>query len=154
MVSSPAVEVIGVSPVLRSRKHPVPYVFFASPGATAPWPKSAACWSPAIPATGMPAGSPSWATVSPNTPAEGPTRGNTSRGMPRWPSSSASHSSRRMSKQSVRDAFDGSVAWTRPPVSCQRSHVSTVPKASSPRAARSERSGRLASSQAILVPEK
>ena len=31
---------------------PVPYVAFASPGAKQPWPKSAACWSPAIPATG------------------------------------------------------------------------------------------------------
>jgi hypothetical protein len=30
----------------------------------------------------------------------------------------------------VRDAFETSVAWTAPPVSRQRSHVSTVPKAS------------------------
>ena len=59
-----------------------------------------------------------------------------------------------MSKQSVREAFEGSVAWTRPPVSCQRSQVSTVPNASSPRAARARSSGRASSSHAIFVPEK
>ena len=35
-----------------STKLPVPYVAFASPGAKQPCPKSAACWSPAIPAIG------------------------------------------------------------------------------------------------------
>jgi hypothetical protein len=34
-----------------------------------------------------------------------------------------------MSKSSVRDAFVASVAWTRPPVSFQMSHVSIVPNA-------------------------
>jgi len=86
--------------------------------------------------------------------ADGRTAGNTSRGMRRWPVSSASQSSRRMSKQRVREAFEGSVAWTRPPVSCQRSQLSTVPNASSPRAARSRRSGRASRSHAIFVPEK
>ena len=45
----------GCVPVFWSRKQPVPYVFFASPGATHIWPKSAACWSPAMPAIGSPA---------------------------------------------------------------------------------------------------
>src|SRR5207248_2371467 len=40
------------SAVFTSRKHPVPYVFFASPAAKHVWPKSAACWSPATPAMG------------------------------------------------------------------------------------------------------
>ena len=40
------------SPRLTSTNVPVPYVAFASPGAKQPWPKRAACWSPAIPATG------------------------------------------------------------------------------------------------------
>jgi hypothetical protein len=35
----------------------------------------------------------------------------------------------------VRDAFDGSVAWTAPPVSCHSSHVSIVPNRTSPRSA-------------------
>jgi hypothetical protein len=39
-------------PVFCRRKHPVPYVFFVSPGDTHICPKSAACWSPAIPAIG------------------------------------------------------------------------------------------------------
>ena len=41
--------------------------------------------------------------------------------------------------RSVRDALETSVACTRPPVSFQRSQVSTVPNASSPRAARRAR---------------
>ena len=40
-------------PVFISRKQPVPYVFFASPGAKQVCPKSAACWSPAHPAMGI-----------------------------------------------------------------------------------------------------
>ena len=59
-----------------------------------------------------------------------------------------------MSKQSVREAFDGSVACTAPPVSCQSSHVSTVPKHSSPRSARGRSAGSWSSIQRILVPEK
>ena len=51
-----------------------------------------------------------------------------------------------MSKQSVRDAFDGSVACTRPPVRRQSSQESTVPKASSPRSA-SERAPGTSSSE-------
>ena len=59
-----------------------------------------------------------------------------------------------MSKQSVREALDGSVAWTAPPVRRQRSQESTVPKASSPRSARCRAPGTSSRSQRILVPEK
>ena len=45
-------EKTGLSPVFISRKPPVPKVFFASPAEKQVCPKSAACWSPAIPATG------------------------------------------------------------------------------------------------------
>ncbi len=59
-----------------------------------------------------------------------------------------------MSKQSVREAFDGSVAWTAPPLSRQSSHESTVPKASWPRSAALRAPSTSSSSQRILVPEK
>src|SRR5262245_19599826 len=76
VVSRPCAEAIGVAPVLRRRKQPVRYVFLAEPASKQHWPKRAACWSPAIPVMGMPAGS-SPAAVSPNTPAEGFTAGKT-----------------------------------------------------------------------------
>jgi hypothetical protein len=47
------VEATATPPVFINRKQPVPYVFFASPGAWHACPKSAACWSPAMPAIGM-----------------------------------------------------------------------------------------------------
>ena len=59
-----------------------------------------------------------------------------------------------MSKQSVREAFDGSVACTAPPVRRHSSQLSTVPKASSPRSARPRAPGTSSRSQRILVPEK
>ena len=59
-----------------------------------------------------------------------------------------------MSKRSVREAFEQSVAWTRPPVSFQMSHESTVPKATSPPSARRLKPGVLSKSQRIFVPEK
>ena len=46
-------------PVFKTRNAPVPYVFLAIPASKQPWPKSAACWSPATPAIGIPAGTPS-----------------------------------------------------------------------------------------------
>ena len=54
----------------------------------------------------------------------------------------------------VRLALVGSVAWTRPPVSTQTSHVSTVPKSSSPASARSLAPGTFLRIQAILLAEK
>jgi hypothetical protein len=97
---------------------------------------------------------PSRAIVSPKTPADGRTAGNTARGMRRRSVSSASQSSGECrSRACARRSRDRS-RGTRPPVSCQRSQVSTVPNASSPCAARARSSGWASSSHAILVPEK
>ena len=52
VVSRRFVECSGSSPVFISMKQPVPYVFLAMPGSKQAWPKSAACWSPAIPPSG------------------------------------------------------------------------------------------------------
>ena len=54
----------------------------------------------------------------------------------------------------VREALLGSVTCSAPPVSFQISQVSMVPKASSPRSARSRAPGTLSSSQRSLLPEK
>ena len=54
----------------------------------------------------------------------------------------------------VREALLGSVRWSAPPVSFHSSQVSIVPKASSPRRARSRAPGTWSSSQRILLPEK
>ena len=50
--------------------------------------------------------------------------------MPKSSSSSSSQPSVASETSSVRDAFVSSVTWTRPPVSFQTSHESTVPNAS------------------------
>jgi hypothetical protein len=54
----------------------------------------------------------------------------------------------------VREALVTSVTCSRPPVSFQIIQESMVPKASSPRSARSRTPSTLSSSQRILVPEK
>ena len=54
----------------------------------------------------------------------------------------------------VREALLTSVTCTRPPVSCQTSHESTVPNASLPSAAFARAPGTLSRIHAILVPEK
>ena len=59
-----------------------------------------------------------------------------------------------MSKRSVRLAFEGSVTCAAPRVRFQMSHESTVPKASSPFAARPRAPGTLSSSHFNFVPEK
>ena len=106
----------------------MPYVAFASPGAKQPWPKRAACWSPAIPATG---------SVTPRndasaaTPDEATTSGSTARSTPNSASSSSSQSPVARSSSIVRDAFVTSVTCAAPPVSFHTSHASIVPKASS-----------------------
>ncbi len=69
-------------------------------------------------------------------------------------SRSASHALRCTLKSMVREALLTSVTCTLPPVSCQISQLSTVPKASSPRSARARRPGTLSSSQTSLVAEK
>ncbi len=154
VASSPPLEAIAVAPVFMSRKQPVPYVFLAIPGSKQAWPKSAACWSPATPAIGTPDGSQPRSAVSPKSPADGRTVGSRGAGTPSSASIVSSQASLRMSRRSVRDALEGSVAWTRPPVRFHRSHVSTVPNASSPRRARSRAPDTASSSQRIFVPEK
>ena len=52
IVESPWSEITGVEPVLRSRKVPVPWVVFASPGRRQPCPNSAADWSATAAAIG------------------------------------------------------------------------------------------------------
>jgi hypothetical protein len=118
------------------------------------WPNSAACWSPAIPAIGTPAGSQPTSLVSAQGPEESTTAGSISRGMPSTPSISASQSTVFRSRHSVREALVTSVACTRPPVSFQSSHASTVPNASAPCPARGRAPATWSSSQPILVPEK
>ena len=105
--------------------------------------------------SGMPRRAARRAAVSPNTPADGFTAGSSASGTP---------SSRQQllvparargcrSRACARRSTDRSRA-PRPPVSCQSSHESTVPKQSSPRSARWRAPGTSSSSQRILVPEK
>src|SRR5207244_1889652 len=54
-------------PRTRSSSAAVPKVILASPQCTQPWPRSDACWSPAIPAMG---GAPGRAVASPTIPDE------------------------------------------------------------------------------------
>ena len=143
VVSSPSAGAGSRSPAFRSTKLPVPYVFLAIPGWAQPWPKRAACWSPAIPATGI---SPPNSEVVPKIPADGIGSGRRSGSTPSSPQSSGSQRRSPMSKSIVRDAFERSVAWR--PVSLNTSHESTVPKIA-PRASSTFRS-----SHSILVPEK
>ena len=128
-------------------------MFFARPGSTQPCPKSADCWSPATPAIGIAAPSTS-ASVAPKSPLESRTSGSIARGTPSASSRNGSQSPSWMSKSSVRDAFDGSVANTRPPVSFQISHVSTVPKQSSPASARACAPSTASRMKRTFVPEK
>ncbi len=67
---------------------------------------------------------------------------------------SASHSPVWMFHSIVREAFDTSVTCRRPRVSCQTSQLSMVPKASSPRAARSRPPSTWSRIQRSLVAEK
>jgi hypothetical protein len=75
-VVSRASDGAAVSPVCSSRNEPVPYVFLASPGRKQAWPKSAACWSPAMPAIGTAAPN-NDGSVSPTTPLESTTSDST-----------------------------------------------------------------------------
>ena len=76
------------------------------------------------------------------------------RGMLRAFKRVSSQSRRRMSKSMVREALVTSVTWTAPPVSFQRSQVSTVPKRISPRSAFSWAPSTWSRSHRILVAEK
>ncbi len=86
--------------------------------------------------------------------ADGWTSGRIGRGTRSRSSSSLSQSPVWMLNSIERDALVGSVTCVRLCDICQTSHVSMVPKASSPRSARARTPGRLSSSQPIFVPEK
>jgi hypothetical protein len=83
------------APVLSTRKLPVPYVFFASPGEKQTCPTVVACWSPRQPAIGTSAPIGPFARVTPNRPAphESQMRGSMARGTSNSCSSSSSQSS-------------------------------------------------------------
>ena len=103
------------SPVWTSRNAPVPYVHFASPASRQPWPKSAACWSPATPVIGTPAGKGPTRAVVPNRPEEASDlRQDPARHAEEREQSVAASRRRRRSYRSVREALVGSVAWTAP----------------------------------------
>jgi len=94
------------------------------------------------------------ASVWPKSALDGSTSGMSERGMRRSASSSSSHWLVRTLNSMVRLALLTSVTWRLPPVSCQMSQLSTVPKASSPRSAASRAPGTWSSSHCSLVPEK
>src|SRR5215204_1571943 len=153
VVTSWLFEAIGDVPVFCSRKQPVPYVFFVSPGDTHIWPKSAACWSPAIPAIGRSA-SPRSAETRPYTSDDERTSGRTLGGTLTMRRSSSSQASVWMLNNIVRDALLTSVRCTVPPVRFHTSHESTVPNARCPCSAPARAPGTLSRIQAILLPEK
>ncbi len=122
------------------------------PSSTHAWPKRAACWSPATPATGA-----SWpynasGLVIPSVPALAATRGNAHSGTSSSASSSGSQRPAPMSHSIVRDAFDGSVRCS--PVSLKINHESIVPNTAPPVRARSRSPSTLRNSHSILVAEK
>ena len=110
-------------------------MFLASPALQHNWPKSAACWSPAMPAIGTPP-RPSDVVTSPTRSLDHFTSGSMLAGIPKSFSRSPSHSPFTMLKSSVREALVTSVTCLWPLVRCHTSQLSMVPKASSPRSAR------------------
>ena len=128
MVSSPSVGGGWWGPRLTSTNEPVPYVFLVIPGSWHACPKSAACWSPAIPLTGTRSPAARSGSEIAKRPLLGSTSARHERGIRNRSSSSSDHASRSMSNSMVRLAFDGSVTCT-----CARFHISqesTVPNAS------------------------
>ena len=85
---------------------------------------------------------------------EGTTCGNTAAGTRSSASMAGSHSPVRRFSRSVRLALLASVTWCLPPVRFHTSQLSMVPKASSPRSARSRAPGTWSRIHASLVPEK
>src|SRR6188472_1660441 len=100
VVSSPSAEAPASSPRATRTNVPVPYVALASPGVKHPCPKSAACWSPAIPAIGTRAPR---SVASPITAEERTTSGSTARSTPNSSSSSSSQAPAARSRSIVRD---------------------------------------------------
>ena len=158
VVSRPCAEARGSAPVFRSRNAPVPYVFFAWPGAKHAWPNVAACWSPASAVIGI--GRPkSSGAVSPKTPDVGRTSGQhrrrhaDEREQLVVPGEAVDVEEERPA--GVRDVgrVDGAARRV-PPVSRQSRNVSTVPKASSPRSARERAPGTASRMCAIFGPRE
>ncbi len=119
-MSIPVSERTASVPVCISTNEPVPYVFLVSPARTHAWPNSDACWSPAMPDTGMAAPRNTSGSVAAKRPHEGSTSGSSAAGMRKRSSRSSSQASRWMSYSIVREALVWSVAWARPPVSRAR----------------------------------
>src|SRR2546430_413433 len=94
-----------------------------------------------MPAIGTPRGSQPRSAVSAHGPDESTSVGSTSGGTSSRAHMRSSQSTLARFRQSVREALLTSVACTRPRVNFHKSHVSTVPKASWPRAARRRASG-------------
>ena len=131
----------------------MPRVALTLPGTKPPWPNSAAWESPIIARIGRPAGSGPWAWVSPKQPALGRISGRAARGMPNRLSSCGSQLPPRRSSNWVRAALAASMRKLVPPLSCQSSQLSTVPRQISPAAARAVPSGIWSSSQRHLPAE-
>jgi hypothetical protein len=109
---SPAVERVGIVPVLASRNAPVPNVHLASPGRRQASPSRAACWSTTNPPTFalLPK-----ASVVPTTVSHGAISGSRSPSNPNRPRSSGSQPPVSRSVTSERLAVEASV--TNAPVS-------------------------------------
>ena len=126
-----------VGPTHWSSMPPVPKVALARPAVVQLWPMREACWSPAIPAIG---GAPASVDAWPTMPEESTIPGRTAAGMRRADSRCSLQPSPSPWMRPVTPALEASVTWSAPSDRTQATHVSMVPKASSPRSAR-ERSG-------------
>ncbi len=108
----------------------MPYVFFACPRWKQAWPKSAACWSPAIPATGTPRGGDLRLAVD---LCEARTSGSTAARDAEEREEIVVPAPTPDVVEQVRDAFEASVAWTLPLGEAPEEPGVDVPNASSPR---------------------
>ena len=121
------------------------------PGAWQAWPNSAACWSPAMPRDrerlAEHARAASCRTRAPTDATSGRIARGTSSSSQQLVVPVAACGCRRAA---CARRWSTSVTCARLPVSCQTSHVSTVPNASSPRSARARAPGTLSSSQREL----
>src|SRR5437867_11863009 len=93
-------------PAFIKTKDPVPYVFFVAPVEKHVCPKSADCWSPAMPLTGIAASRNRSGSVTPNRPLDGNTSGRSPSSTPNTSSSSGDQAHFVMSYNSVREAFE------------------------------------------------
>mmetsp|Transcript_6839 Transcript_6839/g.23090 ORF Transcript_6839/g.23090 Transcript_6839/m.23090 type:complete len:316 (-) Transcript_6839:289-1236(-) len=148
-------------PVFSSAKHPVPYVFFASPGVHR-WPKVAACWSPIVAVIFTPANAPRW--MMPNFSNSqlltilGSALSGSFVAFAFTPKTFAHRFVSQLnvlkSISIVRDAFVTSVTKLFSRVKLHTSHVSIVPTRSVPFPAAARTASTCSTSHRILVPEK